>query len=292
MGGDGRLAGTRGGFLSGLDRVATADTQGITAGPGGLRARRLVPDTNAEFEAATTLTSAAWWRADKANSANLASRGDVSATLVKHGAPTYQVLQSGRTGIATPGAGGLTDNFSADVLAPAANSFIGGGSYSLHADPAGAAHNIVGRFKTGAPPAGVGWLFYLNDSGDLIYDIQDGTTEYTGTLASALSPVGAEPVDLGFQVDRSLAASAHPLLRAMWARDGALIGEATVTLTGMGTRTLSASGQEFGFAAIPDSAPGFYAGVAWHDLWFFAIGTQAEGATKLADVGRGLGWRA
>jgi hypothetical protein len=240
------------------------------------------PDTNAEFEAMTGLTSAAWWRFDRLNSGNAASLGDTAGTLVAAGTPTFNAHCGPRTGVHYDASTG--DAHSADVLDAALSSFICGGRFALLTDPGGTSHQLIGRMNA---TVANGWTISVDDSGNLFYFFDDGdASSFSGFPAglNALMTIAGQHVDLVIQLDRSGAA---PELRIRASRHGVSIGTGAVTLTDCGT--LTGASQEFGFGAIPAGSP-VYNGGAWCQWAFYASGAQAEGATKAQTVSQGLGF--
>jgi hypothetical protein len=179
------------------------------------------------------------------------------------------------------------DSLSADVLDPAASSFIAGGRVGFASDPSGTGHALIGRAKyTGSTVWG--WQVYVTDAGDVKLWVGDGNIAHTQdvTCAAGALAVGGPPVDVVVQLDRS---GAEPVARVRVSRGGVLIAATSTTCTGLGT--LSTTGQEFGFGPIPAATPMFNGG-GWAQWAFFASSTQAEGATKAQTVSQGLGWEA
>lgn len=267
-------------------------TRVIALGPtsNGVRIPAPIPSTTAEAKAASGLaTSVAFWRFDRANAAaaptSFASLGDVAATLtaVSLSSP-YQAVMSGRVGMNVSDATGLAANIGGAVLDPGAGSFLAGGSVGFAVDPAGTEHNLMGRYVAGAHICG--WRISVNDSGDLKYEFDDDTHTFTGTLAAAIMPLGAEPLDIVVQLDRS---GTDPVARFRWSRNGVNIGSTSVTMAGL--LTLTKANQRFGFGAIPNGAPAYYAG-QWVQYAFCGLGVQAEGATRALLASQGHGWEA
>lgn len=257
----------------------------------GVRLLPPLPNTNAEFEAATGLTSAAWWRLDRMiATGNLASLGDVTATLATFGSPTFGAELVGPDGKSLRGIhfdATTGDSLSANVLDPAASSFIAGGRVGFASDPSGTGHALIGRGKyTGSTIWG--WQLYVTDAGDIKLWVGDGNIAHTQdvTCAAGALAVGGPPVDVVVQFDRS---GAEPVARVRVSRGGVLIAATSTTCTGLGT--LSTTGQEFGFGPIPAATP-MYNGGAWAQGGFCAIGAEAAGATKAQTVSQGLGWEA
>jgi len=264
------------------DVVITDEADGLKySSATGVAVHAPPPETNAQFEAMTGLTSAAWWRFDWINSGNATSLGDTAATLAAAGTPTYNALKSGEVGVHFDG--GTGDALSADVLDPAANSFIAGGRFALMSDPTGTSHQLIGRFNAALA---AGWTVSVNDAGDLFYFFDDGPNNFQAVPVAfnALATTAGKWVDLVIQLDRS---GANPILRIRASRHGVSLGTVEATLTGLGT--LTAATQEFGFGAIPVATP-VYNGGAWVQWAFCAIGTQAEGTSKAQTVSQGLGF--
>ena len=246
------------------------------------------PNTSAELLAMTGLTSAAAWRLDQVGvaSGTVASIGNLAGTLTQGGTPTvgHPLAKSDGGTIRSMYFDAGTDGLTANILDPAATSFVAGVRGAFVADPSGTSHMLMGRVKTGASAAG--WAIYVNDSGDLIYYVSDGTNVFNATFASAVLAVGAAPIEVMWQLDRS---GANPILRLRWSRNGATIGSTSVTCTSLAT--ISSTSQEFGFGSVPIATPVFSPGTAVQ--WaFYATGSQAEGATKAQTVSQGLGWEA
>jgi hypothetical protein len=245
------------------------------------------PNTSAELVAATGLTSVAGWRLDQVGVAgNVTSFGNLAGTIATAGTPTFghPLAKSDGSTLRSMYFDGLTgDACSANVLDPASSSFIAGGRFALVADPGGTAHTLMGRFKAGV--SNLGWGVRATDAGDIVVFIGDASAvDFSFTLASAVLTIGAPPVEVVVQLDRS---GAQPILRARYSRDGVTLGSNSVTCTALGT--LTSASQEFGFGAIPSAAPAYNGGAAAQ--WaFFASGTQAEGASKAQTVAQGLGW--
>lgn len=239
------------------------------------------PDSNAQFEAMTGLTSAAWWRFDRLNTGNATSLGDTAGTLTSGGTPTFNAHCGPHTGVHYDGSTG--DAHSANVLDAAADSFICGGRFALLSDPGGTSHQLIGRFNA---TIAAGWTISVNDTGDIFYYIDDGPNNFQGLPAAlnALMTIAGQHVDLVIQLDRS---GAQPELRIRASRHGVSLGTASATLTSLGT--LTAASQEFGFGAIPVGSPA-YNGGAWVQWAFYAQGAQAEGASKAQTVSEGLGF--
>ncbi len=246
------------------------------------------PNTSAELLAALSpLTSVAAWRLDRVGvaSGTVASFGNLAATLTLAGTPTVGHPQARADGGTARGVyfdASTGDALSADVLDPGSGSFIGGARISFPGDPAGTSHHQFGRLKA----AGNGWAIYVNDSGDLLYWLNDGTHTFSGTLAAAVLTLGSAPLEVVPQLDRS---GADPVFRARWSRNGVTLGNASVTCTALGS--LTSTGQEFGFGAVPAGAPAFNGG-GWAQWGWMALGTQAEGASLAQTCSQELGWEA
>jgi hypothetical protein len=247
------------------------------------------PNTSAELLAALSpLTSVAAWRLDRVGvaSGTVASIGNLAATLTMGGTPTVGHPQAQANGGTARGIyfdASTLDALSADVLDPAATSFVAGVRCALVADPDGTDHHLIGRNKAtgGVIP---GWTIYVGDAGDLKYWISDGTHIFSATFAAGALAIGAPPIEIVPQLDRS---GAQPVFRARWSRNGVNLGAYSATLADLGS--LTAAGQEFGFGAIPVAAPSFNGG-AWVQWAWFASGTQAEGVSLAQTVSQGLGW--
>ena len=247
------------------------------------------PNTSAELLAALApLTSVAAWRLDRVGvaSGTVASIGNLTATLTIAGTPTVGHPQARADGGTARGMyfdASTTDSLSADVLDPAANSFIAGIRAALVADPGGTDHLLFGRNKAtgGVIP---GWSIYVGDNGDLKYWVSDGTHIFSGTFAATTLAIGSPPIEIVAQLDRS---GADPVLRLRWSRDGATISSTSVTMAALGS--ISTTAQEFGFGAVPAAAPSFNGGV-WVQWAWFASGTQAEGSSLAQTCSQGLGW--
>ena len=247
------------------------------------------PNTSAELLAALApLTSVAAWRHDRVGvaSGTVASFGNLAATLTIAGTPTVGHPQAKADGGTARGMyfdASTTDSLSADVLDPAANSFIAGIRAALVADPGGTDHLLFGRNKAvgGVIP---GWSIYVGDNGDLKYWVSDGTHIFSGTFAATTLAIGSPPIEIVAQLDRS---GADPVLRLRWSRDGATISSTSVTMAALGS--ISTTAQEFGFGAVPAAAPSFNGG-AWVQWAWFASGTQAEGSSLAQTCSQGLGW--
>ncbi len=247
------------------------------------------PATNAEFEAATGLTSAAWWRLDRMIAAGtLASLGDVTATLTSAGTLTYGAELVGADGKSWRGIhfdASTGDVLSADVCDPAASSFVAGARVAFASDPAGTGHTLFGRCKyTGVTIWG--WQIYVTDAGAIKLWIGDGNIAHTQdvTCVSGVLSVGGPPCEVVFQLDRS---GAEPVARVRVSRGGQTLGSSSTTCTSLGTLTTTA--QEFGFGPVPAAAP-LYNGGAWGQGGFYAAGAQAEGVSLAQTVSQGLGW--
>jgi hypothetical protein len=275
----------------------TGDTTGTHYGPvdtdnltvDGVVVIAAPPNTNAEFEAATGFTSAAWWRLDRMVAAGtLASLGDTAATLTSAGTPTFGAELVGADGASLRGIhfdASTLDTLAADVLDPASNSFMFGGRLGFASDPAGTGHTLAGRCKLSGGTIW-GWQLYVTDAGDLKLWIGDGNVAHTQdvTLAAALLSVGGPPVEAVLQLDRT---GADPIARVRWSRNGRTIGSSSTTCTSLGT--LSSTAQEFGFGPVPTAAP-LYNGGSWAQWGWCVIGAEAEGASKAQTVAQGLGW--
>ena len=275
----------------------TGDTTGTHTGPvatDALTVRDVAvvappPNTSAELLAALApLTSVAAWRLDRVGvaSGTVASMGDLAATLTLAGTPTVGHPQAQANGGTARGMyfdASTTDSLSADVLDPAANSFIAGIRAALVADPGGTDHLLFGRNKAtgGVIP---GWSIYVGDNGDLKYWVSDGTHIFNGTFAATTLTIGSPPIEIVAQLDRS---GADPVLRLRWSRYGATISSTSVTMASLGS--ISTTAQEFGFGAVPAAAPSFNGG-AWVQWAWFASGTQAEGSSLAQTCSQGLGW--
>ena len=247
------------------------------------------PNTSAELLAALSpLTSVAAWRLDRVGvaSGTVASIGNLAATLTIAGTPTVGHPQARADGGTARGMyfdASTTDSLSADVLDPAANSFIAGIRAALVADPGGTDHLLFGRNKAtgGVIP---GWSIYVGDNGDLKYWVSDGTHIFSGTFAATTLAIGSPPIEIVAQLDRS---GANPVFRLRWSRNGATISSTSVTMAALGS--ISTTAQEFGFGAVPAAAPSFNGG-AWVQWAWFASGTQAEGSSLAQTCSQGLGW--
>lgn len=247
------------------------------------------PNTSAELLAALSpLTSVAAWRLDRVGvaSGTVASIGNLAATLTIAGTPTVGHPQARADGGTARGMyfdASTTDSLSADVLDPAATSFVAGVRCALVADPGGTDHHLIGRNKAigGVIP---GWTIYVGDNGDLKYWVSDGTHIFSGTFAATTLAIGSPPIEIVAQLDRS---GADPVLRLRWSRNGATISSTSVTMAALGS--ISTTAQEFGFGAVPAAAPSFNGG-AWVQWAWFASGTQAEGSSLAQTCSQGLGW--
>ena len=246
------------------------------------------PNTSAELLAALApLTSVAAWRLDRVGvaSGTVASIGSLAATLTLAGTPTVGHPQAQANGGTARGIyfdASTIDALSADVLDPAATSFVAGVRCALVADPGGTDHHLIGRNKAGGVVPG--WTIYVGDNGDLKYWVSDGTHIFSGTFAATTLTVGSPPIEIVAQLDRS---GADPVFRLRWSRNGATISSTSVTMASLGS--ISTTAQEFGFGAIPVAAPSFNGG-AWVQWAWFASGTQAEGVSLAQTCSQGLGW--
>lgn len=247
------------------------------------------PNTSAELLAALApLTSVAAWRLDRVGvaSGTVASFGNLAATLTIAGTPTVGHPQAKADGGTARGMyfdASTTDSLSADVLDPAATSFVAGVRCALVADPGGTDHHLIGRNKAigGVIP---GWTIYVGDNGDLKYWVSDGTHIFNNTFAATTLAIGSPPIEIVAQLDRS---GANPVFRLRWSRNGATISSTSVTMAALGS--ISTTAQEFGFGAVPAAAPSFNGG-AWVQWAWFASGTQAEGSSLAQTCSQGLGW--
>lgn len=245
------------------------------------------PSTSAELLAALGLTTVAAWRLDQVALASgaVASFGNQSATLTMAGTPTPAHVLADATGGSARGMyfdDSTGSTLSADVLDPAATSFIAGARVAFVADPGGTNHGLFGRIKAGAPA--IGWAIYVSDAGDLQYNISDGTHTFAATFAAGALAIGTAPIDIVVQLDRS---GADPILRLRWSRNGRAISSTTVTCAALAT--LTSTSQEFGFGAIPTATPAFNGG-GWVQWAWYASGTQAEGTSSPQLRAQGLGW--
>ena len=238
--------------------------------------------------ALSPLTSVAAWRHDRVGvaSGTVASFGNLAATLTIAGTPTVGHPQAKADGGTARGMyfdASTTDSLSADVLDPAATSFVAGVRCALVADPGGTDHHLIGRNKAtgGVIP---GWTIYVGDNGDLKYWVSDGTHIFSGTFAATTLAIGSPPIEIVAQLDRS---GADPVFRLRWSRNGATISSTSVTMAALGS--ISTTAQEFGFGAVPAAAPSFNGG-AWVQWAWFASGTQAEGSSLAQTCSQGLGW--
>ena len=200
------------------------------------------PNTSAELLAALApLTSVAAWRLDRVGvaSGTVASFGNLAATLTIAGTPTVGHPQAKADGGTARGMyfdASTTDSLSADVLDPAATSFVAGVRCALVADPGGTDHHLIGRIKAigGVIP---GWTIYVGDNGDLKYWVSDGTHIFSGTFAATTLTVGSLPIEIVAQLDRS---GADPVFRLRWSRDGATISSTSVTMAALGSISTTA----------------------------------------------------
>lgn len=295
-GGDLHIAGTV--YAQAFVGPVTGDTTGthygdVAADNAALDGVALIappPNTSAELLAALDLPSVAAWRLDQVGTATgtVTSFGNVAATLTLAGTPgpTVGHMLASPTGGAARGIyfdASTGDALSADVLDPAANSFIAGARVALVADPGGTDHFLFGRNKAtgGVIP---GWSIYVGDAGDLKYWVSDGTHIFAATFAAGALAIGAPPIEIVPQLDRS---GAQPVFRVRWSRNGVNLGAYSATLIDLGS--LSTTAQEFGFGAIPSAAPSFNGG-SWVQWGWLAIGAATEGATSAQLRAQGLGW--
>lgn len=292
-GGDLHIAGTV--YADAFVGPLTGDTTGTHTGPVAtddlrLRDVRLVappPNTSAELLAALGLTGVAAWRLDQVGATgNVASFGDLAATLATAGTPTFGHPLASATGSAARGMyfdASTGDALSANVLDPAASSFIAGARVGFVADPAGTNHMLFGRIKTGA--TNLGWGVRVTDAGDIVVFVGDAAgTDFSFTLAAAALTIGAAPAEVVVQLDRG---GAQPVLRARASRNGVTFANNSVTCTALGT--LTSAGQEFGFGPIPAAGP-VYNGGTWAQWGWYTSGVQCEGASSPQLRAQGLGW--
>lgn len=265
----------------------TGDTTGTHYGPVGNEAGRTspaVPANDTAFQAATGL-SAAWWDFSALSGAgSIASKGAVAGTLATAGTLAYGYTLGGQVGVHFDSSTGDAIKAAATLL-PGTDSIMFGGRVGFATDPGGTDHNLMGNFRWGgAAVEGIG--VRITDGGNLLIAVGDPGAAHTFTLtaATALMTAGAAPIDLIVQLDRS---GADPVLRVRWCRGGYLLGTAVLTCTALGT--LTGTGQELGFGAIPVATPAFNGG-GWVQWGFWATGVQCEGASAAQLVSQGLEW--
>jgi len=265
----------------------TGDTTGTHYGPVGTEAGRTwpsVPVDDTAFQAATGL-SAAWWDFSALSGAgSIVSKGAVAGTLATAGTLAYGYTLGGQVGVHFDSSTNDAIRAAATLL-PGTDSIMFGGRVGFATDPAGTDHNLMGNFRWGGTAVeGIG--VRVTDGGNLLVAVGDPGAAHTFTLtaATALMVAGDAPIDLIVQLDRS---GSDPVLRVRWSRGGYLLGTAALTCTALGT--LTGTGQELGFGAIPLATPAFNAG-GWVQWGFWATGVQCEGASAAQLVSQGLEW--
>lgn len=243
-----------------------------------------LPATSAACLTAMGLTNVAFWRPDLWTSGDLVSLGNVTATLLDYGTPV-RLKKRGRFGVHLPASGDTFSNlFSDATLRPAALSFVFAWVGTLQTDTTGTQHTAIAHASAGNH----GWIIFFEDTGDLIAYFSDGAgNTKLVTLASAVCPVGAEPICLVGQVDWS--GGGDPIFRARWSREGKHLGSCQETLTGV--TTLTAASSEFGIGGQPGIiASGQSDGSGcWHHFAAMGLpGAQCGGVTKALTVSQGL----
>lgn len=265
----------------------TGDTTGTHYGPVGVEGGRTwpsVPADDVEFQARTGL-SAAWWDFSAlAGAGSIASKGAVAGTLATAGTLAYGYTLGGRVGVHFDSSTGDAIKAAATLL-PGTSSILFGGRVGFASDPAGGQHTLMGNFRqTGGQIEGI--VIRVDDDGSLIVNVGDAGIAHTFLLPCApagFMTVGTAPIDVVCQLDRS---GTDPVLRVRWCRAGYLLGTAVLACPALGT--LTGTGQELGFGAIPVATPAFNGG-GWSEWGWWATGVQCEGASAAQLVSQGLG---
>lgn len=240
--------------------------------PAGMRmARRkpIYPQDGASFAAITGQTLTSLYVMDEA-SGNLDDKITTNDLTVAN-TPTFATDFGGRRGVYYDGA---NDRHAADVLAVGTTSMLA----FVVCKKIGALSTagIMGRSNVTFAEA---WFIYTNAGDDKIFaDIRGAGASQTSITSDLASPIATQLTFIGYQMDRTA-----NLARLYIAAPGVAPQNKTADITGFGS--FDGATQLHALGAYPGlnaSMAIFYHGIR--------INADAEGASKLPDIAKALGW--